>query len=290
MKNTDLFAVAISRSIDLPVQVQQVTSIAGGCINQAYQVTTDQGSFFLKTNSTDVEDMFKTEYQGLKLLAATNTLEIPDPLGFGTFEDRSYLVLSYVQAGGRQVAYWEDFGQRLANLHAIKAATYGLDFDNYIGRLPQKNHHRDEWLGFFVENRIKPQLKMAIDAQKMDASIAKKFEKLFLHLEAWLPEEPPSLLHGDLWSGNVMIGPSGWVCLVDPAVYYGHREMELAFTQLFGGFDPRFYQTYKETAPLAPGFEQRIDLYNLYPLLVHVNLFGGGYVNSVRQILKRYLD
>ncbi|MGI9544357.1 MAG: fructosamine kinase family protein [Cyclobacteriaceae bacterium] len=290
MVGTDLFAIAISSSIDLPVLVQQVSPIAGGCINQAYRITTDQGLFFIKTNSIDVEAMFKTEYKGLKLLSETSTLEIPDPIGFGTFKDHSYLVLSFVEAGSRHGDYWEDFGQRLAALHAIKASAYGLDFDNYIGRLPQKNRWLDNWLDFFVENRIKPQIKMAIDSQRFDVSITKVFEKLRLRLKDWFPDEPPSLLHGDLWSGNVMVGNEGWVCLVDPAVYYGHREMELAFTQLFGGFDPLFYKAYEEAAPLAPKFEQRVDLYNLYPLLVHVNLFGGGYIGSVKQILKRYLD
>jgi len=143
-----MFAAAIGSSIGTPVEIQQVRPLAGGCINQAYKITTDKGVFFLKTNHASVEDMFKTEYQGLQLLAGTNILRIPNAYGFGTFMGKSYLVLSYVHSARRNRTYWEDFGQRLATLHAIEGKSYGFDHNNYIGRLPQRNEWCDDWITF----------------------------------------------------------------------------------------------------------------------------------------------
>ena len=129
---------------------------------------------------------------------------------------------------------------------------------------------------------------MAINAHLMDATHAQKFNNLYKKLEEIIPEEPASLLHGDMWSGNFMTGPDGYVCLMDPAVYYGHRETEIAFSRLFGGFGNDFYHAYNEKWPLSPGFEQRVDIHNLYPLLVHVNLFGTSYLGGIERTLKKY--
>lgn len=289
MSSFTLFEHAIGLETGQNAKVLQVRSLAGGCINKAYEIITDGGHFFLKTNQADEANMFKTESKGLELLASTHIISVPEVLGHGIYGQQSYLLLAYLEPGPPRYHYWEDFGQKLAALHAVTANQYGLGFDNYIGRLPQRNDQMTDWPAFFIQHRLQAQLTLAYDQSRVHRSLMLDFEKLFARLPEWLPNEPPALLHGDLWSGNVMIGQDGLVSVVDPAVYFGHREVELAFTRLFGGFEPEFYQAYGEAAHLLSDFEDRVDLYNLYPLLVHVNLFGGGYVNTVARILKRYV-
>jgi len=163
-----------------------------------------------------------------------------------------------------------------------------LDHNNYIGSLHQSNQKHDKWVSFFIEERLNPQLKLAYDSGKINSSILEKFEVMFLVLEEIFPVEKPSLLHGDLWSGNLMTDNFGNPCLIDPAVYFGFREMDLAMTTLFGGFDSEFYESYQRINHLETGWQERFDICNLYPLLVHVNLFGEGYLSSVKNILKRF--
>jgi fructosamine-3-kinase len=166
---------------------------------------------------------------------------------------------------------------------------FGLDHDNYIGSLPQYNSPRPAWVRFFIEQRIEIQLKTAIDNGRAEPSIVPVFERLYKLLPSIMPEEKPALLHGDLWINNLIENERGEPCLVDPAVYYGSREAEIAYTYLFGGFERGFFDVYDATYPLQPGFGERIDLYNLYPLLVHVNLFGGGYLQQVKEIVRRFV-
>ena len=163
-----------------------------------------------------------------------------------------------------------------------------MDHSNYIGRLPQRNAFEETWVDFFIEHRLEVQLGLAIYNGHVDSFYADRFRSIYAVLPDEFPDERPCLLHGDLWSGNVMIGPKGEPVILDPAVFYGHREAELAFTRMFGGFDPYFYSAYNEATPLEVGFESRIDLYNLYPLLVHVNLFGTSYLSGVERTLKRF--
>jgi fructosamine-3-kinase len=173
-------------------------------------------------------------------------------------------------------------------MHRHTADSFGLDHDNYIGSLPQYNQKRENWPAFFAEMRLEPQMKMARDEGRMDASDQRSFEKLYERLDRIFPEEPPALVHGDLWSGNYMVGPEGEPYILDPAVYYGHREMDLGMSTLFGTFGDAFYRSYDAEYPLEKGWEERSDLANLYPLMVHVNLFGGGFASEVRTILRRF--
>jgi len=198
-----------------------------------------------------------------------------------------FLLLEFIEQRRRAPGYWEVLGHQLAQLHKCSAPSHGLDHNNYIGSLAQSNKTHRSWLTFFIEERLSPLLKLAIDDHHAPGVWMRKFETLYARLPSLLPDGRPSLLHGDLWSGNVITGHDGLPCLIDPAVYYGHREADLAMTHLFGGFEDGFYSSYESLYPLPTGFSERIDLYNLYPLLVHFNLFGASYAERITNILKR---
>jgi len=262
----------------------------GGCINHGGRLATSQGVYFLKWNDLQkFPGMFAAEAKGLSLLRKSNALEIPEVIYTGNAGSFQFLLLEYIEEGKRDRNYWKNMGEGLAVLHRTSANEFGLDHDNYIGSLSQKNRKSTFWVEFFVEQRLKVQLKIARDANRIDHGLSKQFDALFSKLPSLLPEEPPSLLHGDLWGGNIMVTSAGQPCLIDPAVYYGHREADLAMTQLFGGFDSSFLESYQEFYPLHVGYEDRFELYNLYPLLVHVNLFGGGYRRQVVSIVERFV-
>jgi fructosamine-3-kinase len=272
-----------------PVEVIETQFLAGGDINTAAQVFSSEGIFFIKWNHADqIADMFEVEAKGLDLLRQTDTMTIPDVIGCGRHQDKSYLVLSYIDSGKIGDTYWETLGQSLAEIHSYTQPQFGLPFNNYIGSLPQNNQPTTNGLTFFFEQRLLPQAGMAFYNELLSKPVYESLLRLRDRLPDLLPAERPALLHGDLWSGNVMITEAGQPALIDPAVYYGFREADLAHTRLFGGFDSRFYDAYNEAFPLFAGFDERIPIYNLYPLLVHVNLFGSGYVSGVERILKPF--
>ncbi|MBX9852382.1 MAG: fructosamine kinase family protein [Cytophagaceae bacterium] len=271
------------------INVKNIRELSGGCINNALKVNTSGGNFFVKYNTADHTSLFETEAMGLKLLKETQSLDIPEVITYGRSDAHIYLILEYIEPAPQSKPYWEDFGISLAGLHRNSQSMYGLHFDNFIGSLRQNNKLTDDWISFFVNERLEPQIKMGIDSGKIPSQVHQYFKSLYKLLPQILYSETPALLHGDLWSGNVMVNEKGNAVLIDPAVYYGHREMELAFTTLFGGFDIDFYNSYMESFPLEDNFEERFEIYNLYPLLVHINLFGGGYLNSVVSILRRFI-
>lgn len=264
--------------------------LSGGNINNAVRVDTDEGFFFIKWNENEQEDIFICEANGLELLRSTYEVHVPEVIGYGHKLQKSYLILEYISSPQQKVNYWEDFGASLAHMHGHTCSKFGLAYDNYIGSLRQSNDFSASWIDFFIEKRLKAQAGLALYNGEMPKSLYEKFTDLYEKLPELIPDEKPALLHGDLWSGNVMVGNDGLVSLIDPAVYYGNREAEIAFTKLFGGFASQFYDAYNEAAPLEKGFEQRVEIYNLYPLLVHVNLFGSGYLNGVERVLKKYVN
>ncbi len=271
------------------IEIRHYRHASGGCINNGGLIKTNRGDFFIKWNDAGKYPlMFEAEFKGLNLLRETNTLLIPEPLFTGEAEGTSYILMEHIGSSGRNTNFFEELGEGLAKLHRSLSSHFGLDHDNYIGSLPQYNNQTDSWAEFFRVRRLEPQLQMAVDNGLMNQVDSKNFNKLFLLLADLFPTESPSLLHGDLWSGNYMVSGDGRPCLIDPAVYYGHREMDIAFSRLFGGFDSDFYTVYNETYPQESGFEDRLDVYNLYPLLVHVNLFGSSYLGQVRSILQRF--
>jgi protein-ribulosamine 3-kinase len=262
---------------------------SGGCINHGGKLKTSTGTFFLKWNDAlKFPGMFAAEAKGLALLDDAKVIRVPKVIAQGHTGSKQYILLEYIDAVRQHAEYWSNLGRSLAALHKVSSRAFGLHHDNYIGSLHQNNEWHPRWLNFFIEQRLNAQLKLAIHSKLADASLAKQFENLYKKLPEIIPNEKPALLHGDLWNGNLITDENGQPCLIDPAVYYGHREAELAFTQLFGGFDREFYHAYEESFPLQPGFSQRAELYNLYPLLVHANLFGASYIAQVKTVLRRY--
>jgi fructosamine-3-kinase len=280
----------IARHAGAYSEVEQAVPVGGGSINDAYRLDTAAGRFFVKVNSADrFPSMFEAEADGLRRLRDAKALRVPSVIATGEDHDDAYLLLEWIEEGAKTLAFWESFGRGLARLHAHTRERFGLDRDNYIGSLKQVNTPEPDWPGFFVHHRLEPQLKLARDRKRMEAGASFRFERLFAKLDRLFPKEAPALLHGDLWNGNFLCDTEGRPVLIDPAAYYGHREMDLAMTRLFGGLDPAAYDAYQAEWPLEAGWEERVDLCNLYPLLVHVNLFGGGYAAQVEAVLRRFV-
>ena len=284
---------SVQRKIEqsLDQQIANSQNVSGGSINRAAKVTlSDDTTCFLKWNTSADSNMFVVEEKGLNLLNSAETaLRVPQVFTIGKTDDGTgFLLEEFIEEGRAKSKSAESFGKALAALHQHHEKNYGLDHDNYIGRLPQSNSWKENWIDFFIEERMQPQLKMATDTGKLGRKTVSHFESMYKKLTDIFPDEPPSLLHGDLWGGNYFYDESGNATIYDPAVYYGHREIELAFTHLFGGFSSSFYNAYEESYPIKSGFSQRKDVYNLYPLLVHTNLFGGSYARQVKGIVKRF--
>jgi len=270
-------------------EIVSANEVGGGCINIAYSVKTNAGGFFVKVNSASrYPGMFEAEAQGLNLLAGASPLAVPEVVGVGEAGGSSFLVLELIEGSRQRSDFWENFGRGLAQLHMVKSNLFGLDRNNYIGSLEQANEFKKSWIEFFVLQRLEPQIKLAKQKGIMPAKTENDFNKLFNRLADIFPEEHPSLLHGDLWGGNYMTGSDGKAVIIDPAVYFGHRYMDLGMTKLFGGFPESFYRFYNQEFPLENNWQQGIDVANLYPLLVHVNLFGTSYLSGVTNILKRF--
>lgn len=226
-----------------------------------------------KTRAGMPPDFFAAEAHGLEWLRKCCPLRIPEVLEVG----RDFLLLEWLAPAPPAADRDERLGRGLAELHSLGGPP-GLNRPNFVGTLAQPNRSASNWCEFYIERRLRP---LALERWR------ERFERLFAALPAWLPDEPLSRLHGDLWAGNVVDGPDGQACLIDPAVYVGHREVDLAMMRLFGGFGPRVWASYAEVLPLSDGYAERLPLYQLYPLLVHVHLFGGGYAAQVEQALTR---
>ena len=268
--------------------------VYGGDINQSYRLTLSDGSpVFMKSNTAKNLPFFGAEANGLEALRQTGTIGVPQVIAMGSDKNTSFLLLEYLEAAPKLESYWETFGRELASLHRADCShltaegRFGFSEDNYIGATPQKNTPMWGWVDFFRECRLMPQLRMA--DRYFDSGTRRLCTKLTDHLDSYLTEpEFPSLLHGDLWSENAAPGPDGKAWIFDPAAYVGHYEAELAMTELFGRYPEGFYGAYSEINPIDSGYRDRRDLYNLYHLLNHLNLFGSSYLSSVKQILNRY--
>ena len=285
---------ALSNRVARNVEILETAPVAGGCIHQTARLSTNMDEdFFLKWAQGAVSDVFAAEADGLSALRESTGLTVPEVIGNSdASENPAWLLLEYVPQGSPAPDYAEHLGDALSALHEAREGPYGWHRSNYIGSLPQVNTTMDDWPAFWWAERLEPQLALARDNGRPGgrdrhwAALESKLPALLEHAE----EDGRSLLHGDLWSGNVYPGPDGWPVLVDPAVYRGHREVDLAMTELFGGFPEAFYAAYEHRRPLTDGYrEVRRPVYQLYPLLVHVNLFGGSYVNGAEGALQKAL-
>jgi protein-ribulosamine 3-kinase len=292
-----MLALALKEELEkqlTEIFLRQVTignqeSVPGGCINETIKVETNLKTFFLKINSAKkFPGMFEAEAKGLRLLTKANEIKIPSVVLFGQHDDSSFLILEWMEQGKRRKDFFEDFGRKLARMHKHTGRYFGLDHNNYIGSLSQSNQEYENGMDFFIEQRLIKQIELAARNNLVNKSTIEQFNSLFKKLSEIIPNEIPALLHGDLWNGNYMTDGTGAAAIIDPAVYYGFREADIAMTKLFGGFDLPFYDVYNEEFPFQKGWEQRLDIFNLYPLMVHVNLFGGGYIEQVKQILGKY--
>ncbi|MBR5422260.1 MAG: fructosamine kinase family protein [Lachnospiraceae bacterium] len=275
--------------------IRRKSPVSGGDINRAYLLEYSNGDvFFLKENAAKNLDFFRREAEGLEAIRRTGAISVPELKACGRDGDASFLLMEYLEPGKKAVDFYEDFGRRLAAMHAADCSAYtgegkfGFTSDNYIGAGFQSNTPERSWIDFFIRRRLMPQIRRA--EGYFDTVERAALERLLEKARDILTEaEKPALLHGDLWSGNYMTGPDGRAWLIDPAAYVGHPEADLAMTELFGGFPRAFYRAYLEAAPLQPGYEERRDLYNLYHLLNHLNLFGLSYHHAVMAVVRTYV-
>jgi fructosamine-3-kinase len=281
-----------------PVRVTAARPVGGGCINSGARLETESGdAFFLKWNARAPAGMFEAECDGLVALRAAGRahgVRVPEPLGTGDGAgEPSWLLMEYVEPGPARRGYGEALGRGLAGLHAVaRDAAFGWKRDNYIGSLPQANPPTDRWSDFWRDARLAPQVALALEQRRLHKDDARLLERLLAGtMDALDRVSSASLLHGDLWSGNVYAGSTGEPVLIDPAVYVGHREVDIAMSELFGGFPTGFLEAYWEASPLDAGYGRvRRPLYQLYYLLVHLNLFGGGYLGGVREAARAVLS
>ncbi|NNC86664.1 MAG: phosphotransferase [Bacteroidia bacterium] len=281
--------IELSSINNKPTNILGTKPLSGGCINESVQLKTNNGFYFLKWNDAKAYPlMFETEAKGLKLLLSAGAIGVPKVVSRSEFENTSYLLLEFIEAGKEIKNYYETFGTNLARLHKCSDNDFGLEYNNYIGSLKQYNKQNSDGVTFFIEQRLQKQLSLAQENGLLPLELKRKFETFFERLPDLIPNEKPALLHGDLWSGNFITGKNGAAWLIDPAVYYGFREIDIAMSRLFGGFNHSFYSSYNNAFPMEPGWEQRLDYYNLYPLLVHVNLFGSSYLKQIESILSKF--
>ncbi len=276
------------------LELKDVRPVSGGSINRAYVLegASKRGPcrFFVKVNDARFGDMFEAEREGLAELAGAGAIRVPRPLAFGESEGQCWLACEYIAFGRERSGSMARLGEQLARLHRHTAPRFGWHRDNTIGSTPQPNGWHEDWLAFYRERRLLHQLDL-LKSRGASSRLIDRGRRLAQHLEAFFSgyRPVPSLLHGDLWGGNRGFDEHGEPVLFDPAVYYGDREADLAMTELFGGFSDAFYDAYRAAWPLDPGYRVRRDLYNLYHVLNHANLFGGGYASQAAGMIDRLL-
>lgn len=280
------------RQIDAYDTVHTTRPVTGGDINEAYYVQSKNREFFVKLNRSVDPAFFDFEKRGLEKIGNTGTLHVPEVYGVYTDEQENIPMLWMEWIAGEKKESTEDWlGERLAAMHRTEGKAFGLDEKSFIGKLEQDNQLVDNWVSYYRDYRLGGQLKIGVNRKTIKGKRKEMLMALMEQMDRWIPEAPaPSLLHGDLWGGNWMIGKEGNPYLIDPSILYGDHELDIAFTELFGGFSRRFYDSYTSVFPLSDTYNDKKELYQLYYLLVHLNMFGESYGSSVDRILKRYTD
>jgi protein-ribulosamine 3-kinase len=288
---TDAISIAIKSYSGVDGKVRLLRSIAGGSINKCFQIEYGKEFFFLKVNSlVKLPAMFIAEAEGLKRMRQTKTVLVPEVICHGSAADEQFLVLEWIESGVVTETSQEALGRQLAQLHKCTQPSFGLDHNNYMGSLAQVNKQRFSWTEYFIEERLKPQVELGKQRGLLAREVVDQFEKLYIKLDSLYPAESPALIHGDLWSGNYLVNNSKQPVLVDPAISYSNREADIAMATLFGGFHQCFYNAYDTVFPLQQGWKERLDLWNLYPLLIHVNLFGTSYLSGIKHTLATFIS
>ncbi len=280
----------LERLKQLNLGIDSIVPMKGGDINDAFRLESFDKKYFLKVNSANnFPHLFKKEARALETIKKTKTFSVPKVVNVGEAgKDFQYLLLEWMETSTPTVVNWENLGKNLAKLHQNTSKQFGWSEDNYIAIVVQPNSLTDSWSEFYAKNRIIPMMKLLQNKQLINSKQIKSAENLCKQLNSIFPEEKPALLHGDFWNGNILANKKGEFSVIDPAIYYGHREMDLAIAKLFGGFDDVFFDAYHENNPLAPNFEERLPIAQLFPLLIHAYLFEGYYVKDVQTILKKF--
>lgn len=268
----------------------KVSSVGGGDINAAFRLRTRTVDWFIKLNSAQLAAMFAAEAQGLQELTSINQVRVPSVITWGEHDGQAYLVLAFIELGAMRGSSAAVFGRQLARLHRQVQPFFGWHIDNTIGSTPQHNQPGKDWVKFWQTQRLAKQLQFAAE-NGFQGNLQSKGQELMEKLPAYFTDyQPhPALLHGDLWGGNAAADNQGNPVMFDPACYYGDREADIAMTELFGGFGPDFYSAYQAEYPLDSGYKSRKTLYNLYHILNHVNLFGGGYLGQAGRMIEQLL-
>lgn len=286
MFNKDFISHLSSR---LGSKILSYKSISGGDISSAYHIKTQNQDYFLKINSNKyASSMFITEKEGLDTIAKTNTIATPKVYFIGSFKNYSYIIMEYLEATRPTPNALEKFGKQLAKLHQTKAKEFGFGHNNFIGNLHQLNTYNNDWYSFYINKRLLPQINLAKSKGFLSENEVPNIIKTQSALDYLFKNVTPSLLHGDLWNGNFLIATNDVPYLIDPASYYGHSEVDIAMSKLFGGFSSGFYNAYHNIIPQDEHTNIRVEIYQLYYLLVHLNLFGRSYYTSVKSILSKY--
>ena len=280
--------IILTESTGQSFKIENRQTIDGGCINTAECLSDANRSYFLKTNRAECLDTFEAEKDSLESLAASSTIRVPKPIACGIADDRAYIILEYIQTGPPNARSWVDFGRQLAALHKTRQPYYGWHRDNAIGSTFQSNRKSDNWIEFLRDQRLFPQIEMARKNGFSLKGAKHLLETLPNYFENHTPW--PSILHGDLWSGNAAFERNGDAFIFDPCCYFRDRETDLAFTEFFGGYHHEFYAAYQEALPLDSGYAHRKTLYNLYHCLNHYNLFGSGYASQAQAMTNELLS
>ncbi len=286
---------AVTAAFGKQVKIEKKRAVYGGDINDSMLLCLSDGrELFIKINSREKLDMFRAEEAGLKAIASTGAIRVPKTIASGATDEGSYLLMEYIKEGQKAKDFWENFANALADMHSyetggfLTGGNFGFRMDDNIGATKQVNTPCMTWLEFFSKNRLGFQFELA--GHYFSSSDRRKTEKLMEKLPDLIMEpERPALIHGDLWAGNFITGSDGQAMLIDPAVYVGHPEADIAMTELFGGYAGSFYRAYRERGLIGYGYGDRKDLYNLYHLLNHLNLFGSSYYPAVMRTVEKYI-